>query len=274
MSDEVWRGAYELPEAEDYEAIRAEMLDAYLNEPPHRSVSPHPSNRERLTAMFPAYLASAKEQAEEAYKWARRTYDRRYPLRVFYEGHCALNRHKTQLVDGKRIFSPCSSPACKRGPNSLAALRRDGRPEPMFPEPDPPALPTYMTLDAFVNAEARKETWDLVQRATNDSWRDVRLQVYERDRAICHVCGMYVPSSYYQCGHIIDRCVGGCDRPSNLVVMCNVCNLTAKTPTKTRDEYFAWLAADPYVRLLRRHRRELEDCYAQEISRGSEPSTV
>lgn len=73
-------------------------------------------------------------------------------------------------------------------------------------------------------------------------WRVLRREVYDRDRAICHVCGAHVPPTNYECGHIIDRMCGGWDHPSNLVVMCRTCN-RMKPPHDTRAEYMAWLEA-------------------------------
>jgi hypothetical protein len=56
---------------------------------------------------------------------------------------------------------------------------------------------------------------------------------------VCQVCGDALEWQEYECGHIIDCCVGGSDRLSNLVCMCIVCN-RLKPLTETRAEYMAW----------------------------------
>lgn len=80
-----------------------------------------------------------------------------------------------------------------------------------------------------------------VKRATILSWVATAARVYERDRGYCHACNLAVPRDYYECGHIIDRCRGGSDRMSNLVVMCNVCN-RLKPLHDSRSAYLDWVA--------------------------------
>jgi len=82
-----------------------------------------------------------------------------------------------------------------------------------------------------------------VQHGATAAWNTVRKSIYARDGGVCHVCGDDVPREYYECGHIVDRCRGGSDRPSNLVCMCNVCN-RLKPVHATRDEYVRW-ATEP-----------------------------
>lgn len=74
------------------------------------------------------------------------------------------------------------------------------------------------------------------------SWPTLCKQVYDRDSAQCHVCGVTVPWSVYECGHIIDRVCGGSDRLSNLVTMCKACN-RMKPCHSNRAEYIDWLDA-------------------------------
>ena len=74
------------------------------------------------------------------------------------------------------------------------------------------------------------------------SWHTIRKAVYERDGAICHVCGAGVLWLNYECGHIVDRADGGPDELSNVVTMCRTCN-RLKSCHETRQEYIAWLAA-------------------------------
>lgn len=79
----------------------------------------------------------------------------------------------------------------------------------------------------------------IVQRATERDWKTIRREVFDRDKGMCHVCGDSILWGEYECGHIIDRVCGGCDRPSNLVTMCILCN-RLKPLHSTRAEYIAW----------------------------------
>jgi 5-methylcytosine-specific restriction endonuclease McrA len=76
-------------------------------------------------------------------------------------------------------------------------------------------------------------------KGTTLSWDQTRQLIWERDGGVCQVCGDSIAWQQYECGHIIDRCVGGADRLSNLVCMCIVCN-RLKPLTETRAEYIAW----------------------------------
>jgi hypothetical protein len=80
-------------------------------------------------------------------------------------------------------------------------------------------------------------------RGTNLSWDHTRQLIWDRDGGVCQVCGDALEWQEYECGHIIDRCVGGSDRPLNLVCMCIVCN-RLKPLTETRAEYMAWARQD------------------------------
>jgi hypothetical protein len=71
-------------------------------------------------------------------------------------------------------------------------------------------------------------------------WRSQRYTIYRRDRGMCQVCGSRV-GRMWDIGHLVDRCVGGSDDPSNLVLM--------------RAEALAWLAA---ARERARTGREIE----------------
>ncbi|MFN8468246.1 MAG: HNH endonuclease [Caldilineaceae bacterium] len=79
-------------------------------------------------------------------------------------------------------------------------------------------------------------------RGTRLSWHKIRELVWQRDQGICQVCGVRLHKDLYDCGHIIDRIVGGSDRPANLVAMCVLCN-QGKPITKTRGEYLEWAKA-------------------------------
>lgn len=56
------------------------------------------------------------------------------------------------------------------------------------------------------------------------NWSKTRVRIYERDAGVCQVCGRPVPPEWYECGHIVDRCLDGSDEDDNLVVMCIACN--------------------------------------------------
>lgn len=88
---------------------------------------------------------------------------------------------------------------------------------------------------------ARREATAAAIRGTQETWRSIRLKVLERDGPFCDVCGVRVgvKSGDYWCGHIVDRCVGGSDRPSNLVVQCWFCNYY-KPVHHNREEYERW----------------------------------
>jgi hypothetical protein len=76
-------------------------------------------------------------------------------------------------------------------------------------------------------------------------WRKKREQVYLRDGGRCMVCGYSLAgedAAYYECGHIIDRFLGGSDHINNLVAMCIACN-RLKPGTRTRAEYLAWASS-------------------------------
>lgn len=71
-------------------------------------------------------------------------------------------------------------------------------------------------------------------------WEALRTLVWERDNGICQVCLEKILWEDYECGHIIDRCVGGPDHLSNLVVMCVLCN-RMKPVHETREDYATWV---------------------------------
>jgi hypothetical protein len=91
------------------------------------------------------------------------------------------------------------------------------------------------------NQGARRKATEAALRGTKVSWGKIRRLVWERDGGICHVCQEEIDWEYYHTGHMVDRCVGGSDRPSNLVVMCNLCNLKLKCLTPSKQAYFEWL---------------------------------
>ena len=42
-----------------------------------------------------------------------------------------------------------------------------------------------------------------------DRWETIRANVYKRDGGICQVCFKKTSWDVYECGHIVDRVVGG-----------------------------------------------------------------
>lgn len=70
-------------------------------------------------------------------------------------------------------------------------------------------------------------------------WDKLRKFVLERDGGRCFVCRLSVGDDY-ECGHIIDRMVGGPDRASNLVAMHTMCN-RMKGVHHTREEVVVWI---------------------------------
>lgn len=77
---------------------------------------------------------------------------------------------------------------------------------------------------------------------TPQSWGALRKRVYSRDGGICQSCGIDVCWESFQCGHVIDRYIGGPDALENLVCMCLICNGN-KPAHDTREDYDAWVAA-------------------------------
>jgi hypothetical protein len=85
--------------------------------------------------------------------------------------------------------------------------------------------------------------WNILEsRYRAYHWRRLRKRVYARDRGQCMVCGFMLTGDneqYWECGHIIDRYLGGPDHINNLVVMCIACN-RLKPGTETREDYLGW----------------------------------
>jgi hypothetical protein len=89
-------------------------------------------------------------------------------------------------------------------------------------------------------------TMTAYRRATEQGWGALRGRVWKRDGGQCHVCGRHISHDRYECGHIVDRVAGGCDRLSNLVVMCTFCN-QVKPVHDTRAEYVAWVESGAWM---------------------------
>jgi HNH endonuclease len=99
----------------------------------------------------------------------------------------------------------------------------------------------------FHEKEPYEQAAKAALRGTTLPWSHLRAIVYERDRGTCQVCGDTVDLAFYECGHIIDRVVGGSDRLSNLVCMGISCN-RLKPLTETREQYITWASQGGPIR--------------------------
>lgn len=123
----------------------------------------------------------------------------------------------------------------------LIARRRFAAPEPEDHTELRRRIAAHMGLDfnRFSGSDGFLEMPEHLRRATSEDWSSIRRRIWIRDGGVCHVCTFGVVWEY-DCGHIIDRAVGGTDRDSNLVVMHGGCN-QLKPPHRTREQYEAWL---------------------------------
>lgn len=62
----------------------------------------------------------------------------------------------------------------------------------------------------------------LTRAGSTRAWRQLRLEVLDRDGWVCHWCG--APASHAD--HLIPRARGGTDDPDNLAASCARCNLS------------------------------------------------
>lgn len=70
--------------------------------------------------------------------------------------------------------------------------------------------------------------------------RDLRRDIYRRDKGICWVCNTFVDYDIdYDLGHLIERCNGGEFAADNLTVMHHKCNLS-KPRHNTIEEAVKW----------------------------------
>lgn len=97
-----------------------------------------------------------------------------------------------------------------------------------------------LELRQLKTERAREEATRVMLKRRQISWDNLRGLVYRRDGGVCQVCGDAIPFEHYECGHVIDRFLGGIDCMCNLLCMCITCN-RFKPPHKTREEYEAWI---------------------------------
>lgn len=93
--------------------------------------------------------------------------------------------------------------------------------------------------DAFtIGARLKQEA--LEARDNNEAeWYKLRSQAYLRDNGVCWVCHKFIELIDYDCGHLIDRCMGGQDVIDNLAPMHKTCNLS-KPKHQTLEDAVRW----------------------------------
>lgn len=93
------------------------------------------------------------------------------------------------------------------------------------------------SYQAFIARKART-------LAQGRRWSWLRGEVWERDKGVCQVCGddLTEQDRFYECGHIVDRAIGGKDELSNLLVMCILCN-RLKPFHYTVEQFEEWRSA-------------------------------
>lgn len=52
----------------------------------------------------------------------------------------------------------------------------------------------------------------------------LRFETFRRDGFACRYCGEGAPEAVLTIDHVVPRCLGGSDDPTNLVTACQVCN--------------------------------------------------
>ncbi len=95
--------------------------------------------------------------------------------------------------------------------------------------------PEYRERIAEANRRAKPRTVDRSEidlRLKGWRWRELRRQVYERDKWLCQECGIHCTSvkqnnrtARIQCHHIVARRDGGPDEMDNLVTLCMSCHM-------------------------------------------------
>lgn len=70
--------------------------------------------------------------------------------------------------------------------------------------------------------------------------KEIRRAAYNRDGGKCQVCKQDVDFDLFECGHIIDRVMGGKSELDNLVVMCLRCN-KVKPRHSNREDFDRWV---------------------------------
>ena len=77
-------------------------------------------------------------------------------------------------------------------------------------------------------------------------WRQLRSDIYIRDKGICWICNSFVELSDYDLGHLVDRVNGGATAYDNLAVMHRKCNLSKPKHT-TLEEAMKWKLTPKYL---------------------------
>lgn len=142
--------------------------------------------------------------------------------------------------------------------------------EMLHPDFDASIKMTAESSDPFGQVE--KQSYDLLElyerkprRPVYRNWTRLRSRVLKRDKSTCQVCFIPVKdekgfASSYECGHIVDKMLGGEDALSNLLCMCFRCNQN-KPVHRTIEEFDAWRQTGAwwpkFVQRLGRERCEL-----------------
>lgn len=104
-----------------------------------------------------------------------------------------------------------------------------------------------------------------------------RVKIYNRDSGICQVCKRKIyeienkyrlpRGSFYECGHIIDRCIGYDDNETNLVAMCKFCNQT-KPLHSSIEEYEEWVKNGSSNNIFQSMLKNIDEEFAQDTEEG------
>jgi hypothetical protein len=92
---------------------------------------------------------------------------------------------------------------------------------------------------------AREEAEKKALREGLPSWKTLKGLILRRDKGICAVCGKKCNIGGAEIGHLQDRACGGKEAPSNLVVMCGLCNRVLKPRHESIEEARKWIETSP-----------------------------
>lgn len=98
----------------------------------------------------------------------------------------------------------------------------------------------------------------------NASWHMLRSEAYARDRGICWICHEFITLDEYDCGHLVDKSMGGSDIIENLAPMHKLCNLS-KPKHRTIEEAIIW-------QLKPRHHQGIQQSAFSNIPTNAYPS--
>jgi hypothetical protein len=219
-----WQGAYPLPPLEDYEILTRSLI----------SEEKYNEIKNQYQSYIDDYKLSNKRELERQIKFIKE-----------YSDVCSSRKQKCSAY-------PCGGRGSKiKVINTITKLGYCKRcwekysNDPLYNLQENPHCfdirhRYVMNYEEFYKNRCRREI------NINESWYKLRKLVWTRDKEICHVCGYKILLEDYHCGHIIDRCLDGPDRASNVVAMHGWCNFY-KPGHKNREEYLSWLASSHIV---------------------------